>query len=140
MHIRFKKLHEAAVVPSYAHADDAGMDLRTVEDFTLEPGASAIVPTGIALALPDGYAALVWDKSSIALKRNIKTKGGVFDAGYRGELLIGLYNFGTESQSFSAGDKIAQLLIQQVAHLELVEVTDFEQTERGEDRFGSTGA
>lgn len=140
MELRFKKLHPEAKVPSYAHATDAGMDLYTVEDFVLKPGEHRIVPTGIAFAVPDGYAALTWDKGSVALKRHIKVMGGVFDTDYRGELLIGLTNLGQEPQKFSIGDKIAQILIQPVEHPELIEVDEFEQTSRGEGRFGSTGS
>jgi len=139
MELRFKKLHPAAKVPSYAHASDAGMDLFTVEAFTLKPGEHRIVPTGIAFAVPLGYAALTWDKGSVALKRHIKVMGGVFDADYRGELLIGLTNLGATPQDFAVGDKIAQIIIQPVEHPTLTEVEAFEETARGEGRFGSTG-
>ncbi|MFN3693325.1 MAG: dUTP diphosphatase [Candidatus Paceibacteria bacterium] len=139
MELKVKKLHPDAKLPSYAHASDAGMDLYTVEYFVIEPGAHVIAKTGIALVIPDGYAALVWDKGGIANKRHLKTVGGVFDTDYRGEYLIGLYNFGTEAQAFKAGDKIAQLIIQRVEHPTLIEVTELDATPRGEGRFGSTG-
>jgi len=139
MQLLIKKLHPNAKLPSFAHASDAGMDLFTVSDFVVNPGEHMLVNTGIAIGLPDGYAALVWDKSGIANRRHIKTVGGVFDTEYRGEYLIGLYNFGKEPQSFSAGDKIAQLLIQKIEHPEIVEVEELDETTRGEGRFGSTG-
>jgi len=139
MELRIKKLHPDAKMPSFAHATDAGMDLYTVENITIEPGQHREVHTGIALAVPAGYVALVWDKGGIANKRHLKTVGGVFDSDYRGEYLIGLYNFGTEPQSFSVGDKITQLLIQKVEHPLLVEVEELDATVRGEGRFGSTG-
>lgn len=139
MDIRIKKLHPNATVPAFAHATDAGMDLYTVEDFTIAPREHYLVPTGIAIALPADYVALVWDKSGIANKRHIKTVGGVFDADYRGEYLIGLYNFGHEPQSFMAGDKVAQILIQRIEHPTVIEVTELDATPRGEGRFGSTG-
>lgn len=139
MQLQIKKLHPDAKLPSFAHATDAGMDLCTVEDFTLLPGEQKAVATGIALAIPEGSVGLVWEKSGLAMKRDIKTKGGVIDAGYRGEVFVGLCNFGQEPQSFSVGDKIAQLLIQKVEHPELIEVEDLEDTARGEGRFGSTG-
>ncbi|MBP9717096.1 MAG: dUTP diphosphatase [Candidatus Pacebacteria bacterium] len=139
MELKVKKLHPDAKLPSYAHASDAGMDLYTVEDFTIEPGSHQLAPTGLAIVIPDGYTALVWDKGGVANKRHIKTVGGVFDTDYRGEYLIGLYNFGAEAQSFKAGDKIAQLIIQRVEHPTLVEVTELDDTPRGEGRFGSTG-
>ena len=139
MELKVKKLHPEATLPSYAHATDAGMDLYTVQDFTIKPGEHFLAPTGIALVIPVGYAALVWDKGGVANKRFLKTVGGVFDTDYRGEYLIGLYNFGAEPQVFKAGDKIAQLLIQRIEHPVLVEVTELDETVRGEGRFGSTG-
>ncbi len=139
MELKVKKLHLDAKLPSYAHSNDAGMDLYTVEAFTIAPGAHHIAPTGVAIVIPDGYTALVWDKGGVANKRHIKTVGGVFDTDYRGEYLIGLYNFGAEAQSFAAGDKIAQLIIQRVEHPTLHEVQELDETPRGEGRFGSTG-
>ena len=139
MQLKIKKLHEDAKLPSFAHATDAGMDLFTVESFTLEPGGRISAPTGIALAVPEGYVALIWDKSGVAHKRGIKSLGGVIDAGYRGEIFAGLTNIGTEPQSFEQGDKIAQIIIQKIERPELIEVTELDETARGEGRFGSTG-
>lgn len=139
MKMRFKKLHPEAKVPAFAHATDAGMDLFTVEDFTIEPGQRLSVPTGIALAVPTGHVGLIWDKSGVSQKRGVKTLGGVIDEEYRGEIFVGVVNVGEEEQKFSEGDKIAQIIIQTVEHPELVEVQEFEQTARGEGRFGSTG-
>jgi dUTP pyrophosphatase len=139
MEIKIKKLHPDAKLPTFAHATDAGMDIYTVEEITIPAGAHRLIKTGIAIALPDGYVALVWDKSGVANKRHLKTVGGVFDAEYRGEYFIGMYNFGQEPQSFSVGDKITQLLIQRVEHPRLVEVTELEDTSRGAGAFGSTG-
>jgi len=139
MQLQIKKLHPDAKIPSFAHTTDAGMDLCCCEGFVIEPGGHMIVKTGVAIVFPDGYAALTWDKGGVSNKRHLKVTGGVFDADYRGEYLIGLYNFGTEAQSFAAGDKIAQLLIQKVEHPEIVEVDELDDTARGEGRFGSTG-
>jgi dUTP pyrophosphatase len=139
MELHIKKLHPDAKLPTYAHPGDAGMDLYTIEDFTIAPHEHCVVATGLAIVIPDGYAALVWDKSGVANKRHLKTVGGVFDAEYRGEYLIGLYNFGNEPQSFRVGDKITQLLIQRVEHPVLIEVEELDNTVRGEGRFGSTG-
>jgi dUTP pyrophosphatase len=138
MELKVKKLRPDAKLPTYAYPSDAGMDLYTVEDFTVAPGAHYLAPTGIAIVIPDGYTALVWDKGGVANRRLIKTVGGVFDTDYRGEYLIGLYNFGKEAQTFTAGDKIAQLLIQRVEHPVLVVVEELDDTPRGEGRFGST--
>ena len=137
--IRIKKLHPDAKLPSFAHASDAGLDLFTIEDVTILPGQHVLVKTGIAIAFPEGYAALVWDKGGVANKRHLKTVGGVFDTEYRGEYLIGLYNFGHEVQSFVKGDKIAQLLIQRVEHPTIEVVDDLDVTTRGDGAFGSTG-
>jgi dUTP pyrophosphatase len=139
MKMRFKKLHPEAKAPTYAHATDAGMDLYTIEDFTIEPGGHYNASTGISLLLPDGYVGLIWDKGGIGMQRHIKTIGGVFDTGYQGDYTIGLVNLGQETQVFKKGDKIAQILIQAVEHPELIEVEEFEATARGEGRFGSTG-
>lgn len=139
MQIHVKKLHPDAKLPQFAHATDAGLDLCTVENFTIHPGEYRLVPTGVAIVFPDGYAALVWDKGGIANKRHLKTVGGVFDTDYRGEYLIGLYNFGTEPQLFAVGDKIAQLLIQKIEHPEIIEIDELDTTTRGDGAFGSTG-
>ena len=139
MELQIKKLHPDAKLPTFAHPTDAGMDLCTIEKFTIQPGQHKVVSTGLAMVVPDGFVALVWDKGGVANKRHIKTVGGVFDAEYRGEYLIGLFNFGGESQSFEVGDKIAQLLIQKVEHPVIVEIAELDNTVRGEGRFGSTG-
>ncbi len=139
MKIKIKKLHPEAKLPSFAHPNDAGMDLFAVEDFTVSPRELVKVRTGISMSLPAGTVALVWDKSGIATKRKIKTLAGVCDADYRGEYIVALINLGEETQTFSAGDKIAQILIQKVEHPDLVEVEELDETKRGEGGFGSTG-
>lgn len=140
MQVQIQKLHESAKMPSYAHDTDAGMDIYAAEAVAIAPGERALVPTGIAVAIPDGYVGLVWDKSGVATKRGIKTIAGVVDAGYRGEVKIGLLNTSDEPQQFAAGEKIAQMLIQRVEHPELIEVDELDDTDRGAGGFGSTGA
>lgn len=139
MELQIKKLHPDAKLPSFAHATDAGMDLFTVEDVNLDPGERYSVPTGLSLAVPAGHVGLIWDKSGVAQTRGLKTLGGVIDAGYTGEVFVGMVNVGSESQTFIAGDKIAQLLIQKVEHPKIIEVDELDETTRGEGRFGSTG-
>lgn len=139
MNIQVKKLHPDAIVPSFAHPGDAGMDLFSVEDLVIAPGARASVPTGIAIALPDGYVSLVWDKSGPSHKFGVKTLGGVLDSGYRGEYLIGLVNLGQEPFEIRKGQKIAQLLIQKVERPDIEEVDELSDTSRGTGGFGSTG-
>lgn len=139
MNISIKLLNEHAVMPSYAHVDDAGMDLYACEEIAIQPNARGQVRTGIAVAIPDGYVGLVWDKSGISHKIGLKVMGGVIDAGYRGEILVGVVNLGNSSHAFNVGDKIAQMLIQKVEHPELIEVTELDTTVRGDKGFGSTG-
>ncbi len=139
MKILAKKLHPDAKIPNFAHPGDAGMDLYSVANLTLKPGERASVPTGIAIALPDGYVGLMWDKGGPSHKFGVKTLGGVVDAGYRGEYLVGLVNLSQEDFEIKVGQKIAQLLIQKVEHPEVEEVAELDETARGDGRFGSTG-
>lgn len=139
MNIQVKKLHPEAKIPSFAHPGDAGMDLYSVAELTLKPGERASVPTGIAIAFPEGYVGLMWDKGGPSHKFGVKTLGGVVDAGYRGEYLVGLVNLSQENFEIKVGQKIAQLLIQQVEHPEIEEVAELDETSRGDGRFGSTG-
>lgn len=140
MELQIKKLNEAAKVPTYAHADDAGMDLYALEAVTLEAGARTLVTTGIAMAIPAGHVGLIWDKSSVPTKKGVTTLAGVVDAGYRGEIMILVYNLSGETQTFAAGDKVAQMVIQPVVQPVVSEVAELDDTERGEGGFGSTGA
>ncbi|MEK9156326.1 MAG: dUTP diphosphatase [Patescibacteria group bacterium] len=138
MEIKAKKLHPNAVLPSYALAGDAGMDLRSLKEYVVKPGQSTWVETGVALEFPNEYAALIWDKGGVA-KREIKTIGGVFDANYRGDYSIGLVNLGKTDYVIKKGDKIAQVLVQKIERPTVREVTELSESERGEKRFGSTG-
>ena len=139
MQLQVQLLHPDATVPSFAHTHDAGMDLFGIEKVTIAPGERAQIQTGIALAIPEGYVGLVWDKSGVSHTRGLKVLGGVFDAGYRGDVTIGLFNTGDTDQTFAVGDKIAQILIQKIIQPELVQVAQLPETVRGTDRFGSTG-
>jgi len=129
-------------LPRYAKGGDAGADIVSRIDFTLAPGERALVPTGIAIALPDGYVALVHPRSGLAIKHGVTMVNapGTVDAGYRGELQIILINHDkSESVSFKRGDRIAQLVIQKVERAEFVEVRDLPGSGRGSGGFGSTG-
>ncbi len=139
MQLHIKKLHLDAKMPTYAHTTDAGMDLYVAEDVIVPPGERVLVPTGIAVAIPPGYVGLFWDKSGLANKSGLKIMGGVIDADYRGELLVGILNTSDESYQFQKGDKVTQMLVQKVEHPELVEVDELDDTLRGEGAFGSTG-
>lgn len=139
MELQVKKLHPDAVLPRFAHDDDAGMDVCTTEEISIRPGERVQVKTGLALAVPNGHVALVWDKSGVSQKAGLKTLGGVVDAGYRGEILIGLVNLSDHTHSFKKGDKIAQILIQKIERPQVVLVDELDETTRGTGGFGSTG-
>lgn len=139
MKLSVKKLHPEAILPVRAHHDDAGLDLFANEAFTLAPGERRTVKTGIALAIPTGYVGLIWDKSSVPHKWGVKTMGGVIDASYRGEVGVIMVNLSNQAQEFEKGAKISQLLIQKVEFPEVCEVSELDDTIRGEGGFGSTG-
>lgn len=139
MELRIKKLHVDAKVPSYAHPGDAGFDLYALEKVVIPVGGRVLVSTGIALEIPDGSVGLIWDKSGLSTTYGLKTLAGVVDAGYRGEVKVGMINLGTEDYLVGAGQKIAQMLLQKVERVEIVEVTELGETARGEGGFGSTG-
>jgi dUTP pyrophosphatase len=129
-------------LPTYAKPGDAGADLTTKIDFTLEPGERMLVPTGISIALPPGYVALVHPRSGLAIKHGISlvNSPGTIDASYRGEISCILINLDSkDSVSFKKGDRIAQLLIQQVEHADFIEVSSLPGTDRGSGGFGSSG-
>jgi dUTP pyrophosphatase len=129
-------------LPRYAKGGDAGADIVSRIDITLAPGERALVPTGIAIALPDGYVALVHPRSGLAIKHGVTMVNapGTVDAGFRGELQIILINHDkSESVSFKRGDRIAQLVIQKVERAEFVEVQELPGSGRGTGGFGSTG-
>ncbi|MDA8611498.1 dUTP diphosphatase [Candidatus Pacebacteria bacterium] len=139
MQLKIKKLNKDAKVPSFAHHNDAGMDLYCAEEITIQKDQRVQISTGIALEIPDGYVGLVWDKSGLSHNFGLKIVGGVIDAGYRGEIKIGIINLGDGEHTFNIGDKITQLLIQKVEHPNIVEVEELAEAERGDKGFGSTG-
>ena len=128
--------------PAYAKPGDAGADLRSRIDFELEPGERALVPTGVAIALPEGYVGLVHPRSGLATKNGITIVNapGTVDSGYRGELMVTLLNTDkTKSFHVQRGDRIAQLIIQKYEHATFTVVDELDQTERGSSGFGSSG-
>ena len=137
------RLDSSVPLPSYAKGGDAGADLTTTIDFTLAPGERQLVPTGIAIALPDGYVALVHPRSGLAIKAGITLVNapGTVDAGYRGEISCILINHDRcESISFKKGDRIAQLVIQKVERADFIELSQLPGSGRGSGGFGSTGS
>lgn len=138
-----QRLDPGLPLPAYARAGDAGLDLHAAASVTLEPGARALVPTGIAVAIPDGYAGLVLPRSGLALRRGVTVLNapGLIDAGYRGEVGVLLVNHeGTAAVTIERGDRIAQLVVQRVEAVTLVEVDQLPASERDAGGFGSTGA
>jgi dUTP pyrophosphatase len=138
MKIKIKKLKENAKLPKYAHPGDVGLDLYAMETITIKPGEHYRFWHGFALEFPEGYAAVVADKSSIS-KAGLAHMGGVFDAGYRGEYNTHLVNLSDKHYTIEEGDKVSQLIIYPVALVELEEVTELSDSSRGEGAFGSTG-
>jgi dUTP pyrophosphatase len=140
--ISIKRLDEGLPLPSYAHPGDAGADLHSAVDLTLGPGERALVPTGIALALPQGYVALVHPRSGLAARHGISIVNapGTIDAGYRGEVKVCLVNTDPgEPFSVRRGDRIAQLVVQRFETAVFVEAEDLPDSERGDGGYGSTG-
>lgn len=138
LEIKVKKINADAVLPRYAHPGDAGMDLFSCENYALKPGERKLFGTGLKIEIPAGYVSLIWDKSGIANK-GIKTMGGVIEHTYRGEYKVILLNTSDKNYEIKMGDKIAQLLIQPVETVEILEFDELSETSRGEGGFGSTG-
>lgn len=143
MELKIKKLRPDAVVPAYATKGAAALDLRYCGDgeMTVPRGEVRSVPTGIAIAAPEGTAAIVCARSGLAFKKSISLANGigVVDSDYRGEVCVGLINHGTEDFVIAPGDRIAQLMLIPVYAAELIETDTLEETERGTGGFGSTG-
>ncbi len=140
--VLLRRLDTDLPLPSYAHPGDAGADLLTTVDLRLEPGERALVPTGVALALPEGYVAFVHPRSGLAARHglSIVNTPGTIDAGYRGEIKVLLINHDPrEAIELRRGDRVAQLLIQRVERARFVEVDELPDSVRGEGGYGSTG-
>lgn len=140
--IPIRRLDPDLPLPTYAHPGDAGADVYAREDVTLKPGERRLVPTGIALALPEGYVALVHPRSGLAHRHglSIVNAPGTIDAGYRGEIQVCLVNLDpSEPIELKRGDRIAQLVVQQFAGADFVEVAELPGSVRGDGGYGSTG-
>jgi dUTP pyrophosphatase len=140
--ISIRRVDPELPLPSYAHPGDAGADLHSAVDLTLEPGERALVPTGIAMALPEGYVALVHPRSGLAARHGISIVNapGTIDAGYRGEVKVCLVNTDRhEPFAVRRGDRIAQLVIQRFETASFVEADDLSESARGDGGYGSTG-
>jgi dUTP pyrophosphatase len=143
LHVPVTRLDPELPLPSYAHPGDAGADLRTTVDVVLAPGERALVPTGIALALPEGYVGLVHPRSGLAARHglSIVNTPGTVDAGYRGEVKVLLVNLDPhEPVELRRGDRVAQLVVQRVEQAAFVEVDALPDSSRGTGGYGSTGS
>lgn len=140
--VQLTRLDPDLPAPSYAQPGDAGADLRSAVDIVLKPGERAMVPTGIAIALPEGHAAFVHPRSGLAMRHGLSMVNtpGTIDAGYRGEISVLLINHDPDVPiELKRGDRIAQLVIQKVEHATFVEAAALPDSDRGSGGFGSTG-
>lgn len=139
--LTWRSLHPLAKAPRYATAGSAGLDLAAIEATTLAPGAFQAIGTGLALAIPPGYEGQVRPRSGLAARFGVTVLNapGTLDSDYRGEVKVLLINHGSEPFSIQAGDRIAQLVLAEVARLPIRQVTQLDATERGEGGFGHTG-
>jgi dUTP diphosphatase len=142
MEILIRLIDDGLPEPRAAHAGDAGVDLPTRVPTKLAPGERAAIPTGIAVAIPDGYAGFVVPRSGLAVRNGISVVNGpgLIDSGYRGEIHVVLINLGQELVTFERGERIAQLVVVPAAVPEFVVVDELPESARGTDGFGSTGA
>lgn len=132
-------LDNGAFIPERAHEADAGYDLKTPFDTVIRPGGSAIIDTGVHIAIPMGYFGKIESKSGLNVNNGIVSCGGVIDSGYTGSIRVKLYNFGRLPYTFRTGEKIAQLIIQPCILPELIITDKLVKTDRGNKGFGSTG-
>ena len=142
LEVAVRRLDPDLPLPAYAHPGDAGADLLTTVDVTLQPGERALVPTGIALALPEGYVAFVQPRSGLAARHGVSIVNtpGTVDAGYRGEISVLLVNHDpAEPVELRRGDRVAQLVVQRFETARFVEVDELPDSARGSGGYGSTG-
>ncbi len=138
MELKVKKVRMDAKLPQYGHTGDAGLDLFSSIDFVLEKGQVEAIPSGVKVAIPDGYVGLIWDKSGVSLK-GVHRLAGVIDSGYRGEVKVVMINLSDKPFAIDKGMKIAQMIVQPITMVRVVEAEDLDNTSRGEGGFGSTG-
>jgi dUTP pyrophosphatase len=142
MELRFKKVRDVAALPIAQHEGDAGLDLRSAVHHVVEPGERVMVPTGVAVAIPEGYAGLVLPRSGLASKKGLTLANapGLIDAGYRGELICAVVNLDPhEKVEIEVGDRIAQLVVVAIPSVEASWSDDLPASSRGGGGFGSTG-
>ena len=143
MNIKIKLLNDLAKIPTCANPGSAGYDLyaSTSHNIQIPPHSTVKIGTGIALSIPLGYFGAIYARSGIATKRNLRPGNcvGIIDSSYRGEIIVALHNDSPETRTVEAGERIAQLIIQKHEIINFIEVDELDETDRGEDGFGSTG-
>lgn len=132
------KLDEGAFMPTKAHEADAGFDIRTPKKVYVSPGCSVVINTGVHVAIPEGYGGLLVAKSGLNVRDGILSDG-LIDSGYTGSIAVKLYNHGAYKKVFEVGDKVTQLVIFPIPACKMVEADSLEETERGDNGFGSSG-
>ena len=139
--LKIKKLNPEAILPSYAHKGDAGMDLFSIKDYILKPGERVFIETGLAFEIEEGYEIQIRPRSGLALKYglSIVNSPGTVDSGYRGPINIILINHGQETFTVNKGDKVAQAVLNKIEKAEIEEVSELSESQRGDGGFGSTG-
>ena len=139
--LKIKKLHDDAIIPNFAHKGDAGMDLYSIEEVVIPASESKLIKTGISIALPKNTEAQVRPRSGLALKHSVTVLNtpGTIDEGYRGEIGVILINHGKEDFTVNKNMKIAQMVVKPIYDINILEVSNLDDTERGNGGFGSTG-
>ena len=140
MEIKVQTMSKYGRVPTKINPSDAGWDIYAAEDAIIDPSKSQLISTDMAMAIPEGYVGLIWDRAGMAAKRGIHRFAGVIDSGYRGEVKVCLWNSSNEHCIINKGDRIAQILFQPVPSLPLIQVQNLNDTSRGKKGFGSTGS
>ena len=142
--VKIKKLKEAAVLPKYGSAEAAGADLYACLDeaVTIEPGATVLIPTGLAMEMPQGYVGLIYARSGLATKAGLApaNKVGVVDSDYRGEIMVALHNHSDKPATVNAEERVAQMVFTPYVAAEFAVVDELDTTDRGAGGFGSTGS
>ena len=140
MKIKIKKINPVGKVPTRAKSSDAGYDLYSTVDMPITPTARQLVPTGIAIEIPEGYYGRIAPRSGLAVRAGIDILAGVVDSGYRNEIKVVMINLGEGLVSVNKGDRIAQLIIEKCYDVEWEEVNELSDSDRGEGGFGSSGS
>lgn len=138
-YVQVQLLNENATVPTKAHDEDAGFDLYSSVDLNILPKSRAVINTSIAIAMPSNFAGLIWPRSGLSVKHGIDVLAGVVDSGYRGEILVCLYNTSNDTVEIHTGDRIAQIIFQEVPRVSLSVNATLGSSQRGSNGFGSTG-